>query len=474
MSGRNTSAAVPEASAADSGVIDLRALVDDQGFNRYRLFVLFLIFLAMFADGYDGASISYAAPLITKAWQLKAGAMGSVFAVNVTGILIGSGLLGILGDWIGRRRALILSILLCGMSIFGTVFATNIASLTVWRFFTGLGVGALAPVCLVVANEYSPRRIRATVIAVMFYGFGVGGLGIGGIINATLGQYFGWQALFYFGGAVSLAIGTLLLIWLPESLKYLYVKKAALSRISEIARKLQPNLIIPSNAVFIWSGEMQAEHAVPYRMIFTSGRWKLTLALWLTYFCLQIDGYAVSMWLPTLLNTQGLSSAHIGYAMTLFGAFGIFGANVSARFMDKFGVIVHAVLPLVGIPLVFLVGSQTDGGGILIAAIAATGFSLVGSQIGMNVMVGFFYPTAIRSTGVGLATFVSRFGSMFGATLLGVLLSHSASVQTIFRVCAIPLGIASVSMLALGVLDRRRVRLESLALSGPKVRFGKF
>lgn len=450
----------------DTGVpafrtIDLRQIVDHQGINGYRFRILFLILLAMFADSYDGSSISYAAPMITEAWHLDRGAMGPVFGINIAGILLGGGCMGLLGDWIGRRTALIIGIFTCALATLGTVLATDLTSLIAWRFGAGLGVGAILPLCLVIANEYAPRRIRATVIALIFLAFTVGGMGIGGIVKATLGPLLGWRAIFYFGGAVTFLIAVLLVIGLPESLKYLFVKKPHSPEISRIARKLQPSLVVTPDTIFTWPEEDQAEHKIPYHMIFSEGRRKVTLALWLTYFCLQMNSYAMSFWLPTLLGSQGLPDLQIASAMAIYGTCGQIGATISARFIDRFGVIVHAALPLLGVALVFLVSSLTSSGSVFIAAIAATGFSINGSLIGMSIMAGFFYPTAVRSTGVGMAIFVSRFGSVLGPVVIGILLSHGATIQAVFRYSALPLTVATIGMFLLGIFDRPRFRREN-------------
>jgi len=66
------------------------------------------------------------------------------------------------------------------------------------------------------------------------------------------------------------------------------------------------------------------------------------------------------------------------------------------------------------------------------------GCSVQASQSGLSALAASFYPTAIRSTGVGWALGVGRIGSIVGPVLGGVMLSLDWSVQQIFLAGAIP------------------------------------
>ena len=106
-----------------SGTIDLKLIVDSGPINAYRYGVLFLLLLAMFVDGYDILAMSYAAPLLTQAWHLNKGAMGTVFSIGWIGLIVGGGIMGVLGDWIGRRKPLIISMFFLVVGSAGTALA---------------------------------------------------------------------------------------------------------------------------------------------------------------------------------------------------------------------------------------------------------------------------------------------------------------------------------------------------------------
>jgi AAHS family 4-hydroxybenzoate transporter-like MFS transporter len=240
-------------------------------------------------------------------------------------------------------------------------------------------------------------------------------------------------------------------LWLglPESLRFLYVKNPRSPQIARIASRLQPDLPSDTTLTFIWSGELLAERRVPVRLLFTAGRWRITLALWLAFFCTQMTLFALSAWLPTLLHGLGVSAGRIARAVVAKEVFGLAGGLLVSRAIDRYGVLPLVALPLAGIPLVALVGSTSNDSPLLLAAVAASGFSVGGSVFCLSAVVGSYYPTAIRSNGVGWSLLASRVGSLLGPMAVGSLLARGASLQTIFFAAAVPLSVATLAILAL-------------------------
>lgn len=447
--------------------IDLRSIVDDGKINPYRFRILVLIWLAMLADGYDIAVISFAAPAITAEWGLEKGAMGPVFSAGLLGMILGGAVLGAVGDWAGRRKVMIISAVMTGLGTLGTVMAYDLQSLIAWRFVTGVGIGALAPIGVVMTAEYAPHRVRATVVACMFVAIGAGGTGLAGWLSATAVPVHGWEALFWFGGALPLVFALLAILGMPESLRYLYVRDPSSPRLAAIASRLAPTRNIAPGAAFTWSGEAPSKHKAAFRDLFAGERGPITLILWAMMFCAQVTAYGLSLWLPTLLSAAQVSPADIASTMMMHSLCGMAGGAVISHFIDRHGVVALAALPLVGVPLVIFVGMLGPGSALLAPAAAFAGFSVVGTLMGGLAVSSFFYPTAIRSNGVGAAMFVSRFGSVLGPFLLGVLLTQGAAIQTIFLVCAIPLLLAALMAFILGRLERKGGGAEGFARPRP-------
>jgi AAHS family 4-hydroxybenzoate transporter-like MFS transporter len=452
-----------DAASHKTAMVDLRAVVDDHKLNGYRIRVLLLIMLAMLVDGFDATAMSYAAPSITREWSLGGEAMGRIFAMGSFGIMVGGAIAALAGDYLGRRPTMIISTLVCAVTTFATAFSDDASSLMIWRFLSGLGIGALTPTCLVVANEFAPSRTRATILGCMFLGFSAGAQALAGWLTAFFVPVYGWKLLFYFGGTISLLTTALLVAAMPESLKHLYAKRAAPKNIARIAARLNPAMGITADSVFTWKYEQQTASKLPLRMLFGEGRWKIMPVLWLTYFCVQSVGPGLMLWLPSLLGDKGIPAGRVANVMIMFSVLGLIGGMISARLMDRFGIICHAGLILLGIPLVLALTVAHGDPVMLPALVAATGISVNGGLIGMAVMVGFLYPTAIRSTGVGLAIFISRFGIIAGPLVIGRLVEGGASLEMVFQACALPLAVAGVGAIVLGLMDRPRFNRERAA-----------
>src|SRR6185437_4623244 len=91
--------------------------------------------------------------------------------------------------------------------------------------------------------EYAPKRARATMIILMFTGITFGGA-VPGPVAAWLVPIYGWQVLFLIGGVMPIVIGAAAWLWLPESLKFLAVKKDGRERAIRVLRQMDAGLAI--------------------------------------------------------------------------------------------------------------------------------------------------------------------------------------------------------------------------------------
>jgi AAHS family 4-hydroxybenzoate transporter-like MFS transporter len=440
-----------------SGTIDLKLIVDSGPINAYRYGVLFLLLLAMFVDGYDILAMSYAAPLLTQAWHLNKGAMGTVFSVGWIGLIVGGAIMGVLGDWIGRRKPLIISMFFLVVGSLGTAFAANMPELMLWRFLAGLSLGAIVPLCTVMVVEYAPENVRATAMACMLVGLGGGGAAVGGWISTKLVPTHGWQALFFVGAAMPLLVGLCLVFYLPESIRYLFTKDAESPQLAGIAARLAPAAPIGPQTRFAWTGEARSDRRVPYRLLVSDGLFLLTVVLCIAAFCGQMTSVGLVIWLPTLLQGYGLSAGQVAFGMVLATVGGFVGGVLISRLVDTFGISVLAIMPLIAIPIMLAIGLNDSKGFWFFFAVAAAGFSVTGGMQGLAAILGFFYPTAIRSSGVGLVIFISRFGAVVSPLVIGALLSRGARLPTIFLDCIVPLFVMVLMIFAVSHLFRARV-----------------
>uniref|UniRef100_UPI0018ECEE6E MFS transporter n=1 Tax=Aquitalea sp. ASV11 TaxID=2795103 RepID=UPI0018ECEE6E len=217
--------------------LNVEDLIDEAGFGPYQLLILLLCFLVMFLDGYDLAAVAYIVPSLMEQWGLSKPQLGQALSAALFGLAIGALLAGPLADRLGRKPALLWSVLLFGLGSLVTAWADSLATLTVYRLLTGIGLGAALPNTITLLSEYAPTRHRAMLVSAMLCGFPLGA-GAGGLCAGWLLPLYGWPSLMLLGGIVPLLL-CLLLAWkMPESVRYLVARQASTERIRRILQRI--------------------------------------------------------------------------------------------------------------------------------------------------------------------------------------------------------------------------------------------
>lgn len=181
----------------------------------------------------------------------------------LVGTAVGALTAGPLADRIGRKKVLIMSIVVFGGFSLLTAFATSLNQLTLLRFLTGTGLGAAMPNAATLMSEYAPERRRALLVNLMFVGFPMGS-SLGGFLSAWMIPHYGWQSVLVLGGVMPLLLAVALIFLLPESARYLVVKRQPAQRIAAILRRIAP---LPE-AVEFELREAGREREVGYRRHF--------------------------------------------------------------------------------------------------------------------------------------------------------------------------------------------------------------
>lgn len=427
--------------------VDVSELIGSRSFGAFQLRIVVLCGMVQFLDGFDTQAMGYAGPALRAAWHLSPQALGPVFAFGAFGTGLGSILLGPLADVFGRRKVMISTVALFGALTFFTAFVQTIDALRMWRLLTGFGLGAALPLTFVVANEFAPQRIRARMIAAMACGFAIGALS-GGLLEAALIPYLGWQAIFYFGGIVPLLLALALLLWLPESVRFLATRPDTSAQIAAILKKVDPTFNFTPSTTFVVPAEPKTRGFAPVQL-FTQGRAAMTLSLWVVYLVTLALLNTLNNWLPVAINMAGLPVQRSVVMTTLFQFGGIAGVLSLGALADRVGyyrVLVSAyALLAVCIAAIGAVGGVQWAIG---AAVAGTGLFLIGANNTLNAFASTLYPTVIRSTGVSWGSSFGRLAGSIGPYFGGVLLAALPLGQT-FLIFAVPALIGSLGILVL-------------------------
>jgi AAHS family 4-hydroxybenzoate transporter-like MFS transporter len=443
---------------ATPATIDVPDLLDRQAISGYQVRVMALCAAVVFLDGFDTQVIGNLVPAIIGEWKVSRPAMAPAGVAGLVGLMIGALALGPLADMIGRRAVIIGSTLAFGaMTVLTGLMADSVTSLVVLRFLTGLGLGGAMPNAIAMTAEYAPKRRQATMVMVMFCGFPLGA-SFAGFISAYLIPAFGWRSVLYLGGVLPIALVPLLLAQLPESIRHLVLRGDQAARIGTILARINPALAFAAGTRFT-IGE-QHGGGVPVGHLFREGRAAPTVLLWIVFFMSLLNIFLINFWLPTLTHDAGIALALANMATGLFQAGGVVSTLLGGRAVDAYGAyrVLSPAYVLAGLSigaLGFVVASPV----LLVIAATLAGFCLIGGQTGVNALASTFYPTFIRSTGVGWALGIGRIGSIAGPAVGGILIALKWPTTAIFLIGGTAALCAAIALFAMGRTPAARAQL---------------
>ena len=449
--------------------IDVTQLVDRQPVGRFLSSILALCLLVTLADGYNITVTSFAAPAIVKAWTLDRASLGPLFSSSLIAGLIGPFLFGALGDRIGRRSAIIASVLMIG--VFGVIsgFCTSLLALVITRFIAGIGMSGALAVTVAAVNEFAPRRLRATFVTIVFSGTTIGS-GLPGLVAPSIVTHLGWPMLFFVGGAVPIVLAAVIYLLLPESPKFLCLRAERHAELAALVRRIAPEQQLASDARFTLGEETIAgKHGLGFAIgqLFAGKLAVLTPLLWLGAFLAMTVFHSFNTWLPTLLTDAGIPFADASLTVALFQFVGTLGGWVIARPLDKFGMIPCTILYVLSVPLVASLGMPGNSEATLMMLVPAAGFCVLGLHFAQVSCVSSIYPTAVRGLGVGWFMLFARVGGALGPAVVGVMVGRHVALRSLFYYATIPLALGIGSSLAVALIYNANYHRKSAALAQP-------
>lgn len=416
--------------------IDVVDVIDRGRLGALLCAVIGLCTLCTLIDGFDVQAMSYVAPAVIKEWGIAKTELGRVFGSGLVGMAIGALVFGSVADRVGRRPVLIGAMLFLAAFVYATARASSVQELLMLRFATGLCMGAVIPNAIALAGEFSPARMRVTLMMIASSGLVLGGA-VGGLVAAALIPAFGWRSVFLAGAALPLLTVLVMLVALPESLQFLATRRRGGEKMRGLLRRIDPALDMAGNAEFVVS-ERQMKGA-PFKHLFRNSLGLGTVLLWGVNFMNLMTAYFLANWLPVIMNEAGHSTSQAVLAGTVLWIGGFIGNLFLGWCVDRRGFGQTLALTFVVAALAIAVIGQVAGSleaAFLVIAIA--GFCVLGGQNAVNALAAVYYPTAMRSTGMGWALGIGRLGSILGPVVGGELLSLHWSSSSLFVAAAAP------------------------------------
>jgi MFS transporter, AAHS family, 4-hydroxybenzoate transporter len=442
--------------------VDIAAMVDERPLGRRQMLLVVLVFLVMLLDGFDIALLSFLISPITREWNTSTGALAAALAAALLGTVIGAAAGGMITDRIGRRCTLIGSVLIFSVGTLLCSRVDNIAELTGLRLMSGLGFGAAFPCATALLAEWLPLRTRSLAISIINSGIPAGGLLGAGLCPWLLAE-LGWRATFVCGGIATLALGVVLIAWLPESIGYLAGRANSGARIADLLHRVLPDR--PSFAPttqWIITGTVLSTAADKTDRLFSASNLRVNIGLWSTFFMAGLGLYVFTNWMPVLLVKLGMPlSASIRGSLYFYAAAIVItfiaglaitrvGSRATLLWLGSIAVLIvswmAAVLlrteSLADMDYLYLVVGMGCAGGC-IAGIYAVLFTIAAGA----------YPAHYRGSGVGLCVTAGRVAGIASIFLVSAIVSGGAPV-TVFKFVAV----AIVGILAGTFLIDRHVR----------------
>ena len=428
-----------------NATVDVQTFINDNRFSPFQWVIFGLCFFIVLLDGFDTAAIGFIAPSLVNEWGVSKPALAPVLSAALFGLAAGALSSGPLADRLGRKVVLVASVLVFGVACLGSAFAADLTQLTVLRFVTGVGLGAAMPNAVTLMSEYCPDKRRATLTNAMFSGFPLGAA-FGGFLAAWMIPQWGWRSVLLLGGVTPLVLVVLLVLLLPESVRYMVAKaqpveriRAALSRISASAADAR---------AFVMSEAKPAAHGKSgLGVVFSSHYAVGSVMLWLAYFMGLVIFYALINWMPILFKDAGLAPKNATLIAALFPLGGV-GAIFFGWLMDRFnGNRIIGVGYALTAVAIYAIGQTAGNVGGLVLIVFVAGTIMNTAQSSMPALAAGFYPTQGRATGVAWMLGIGRFGGIAGSFLVAELARRQMSFSEIFAIVAIPGVIAAVALL---------------------------
>lgn len=419
--------------------IKLKNLIDNNPMTTYQIIVVALCFVLNMNDGIDVLVVSFTSSEIEKAFSLSKTELGAIFSAGLAGMTLGCLFLAPLGDKIGRRNLFLISVALITVGMLGVFAVANYWQILVCRLITGLGIGGILPTMATATSEFSNNKTRDFNVGLIQGGWPLGAILTGFFVNWALPVY-GWRYIFLAAGLVSLAMFVAVYFFMPESLAFLGKKqpKNAQQKINDLLAKM--------NHEGIQSLPAQPAEApsVPFQDLFLPEYKGATIRLWLGVFFGFLTLYTLMSWVPNIAKEAGLptdKATFVGISLNL-GAF--LGVVAMGLCVNKYGA--KKVLPtflLIAFGIMLSYANLPLDFSLMFVLIFGIGFFVQGGFNAFFPMAARVYPSAMRSTGVGLAFGVGRFGAILGPYIFGILKDKNWAITDIFTLFSLPLLVAA-------------------------------
>lgn len=384
-----------------------------------RRFLFWIVFIAInggFLFGLNMAGISGAVDMIKSEFALNDSGLGMVAALLTVGCLIGALFTGYFADKYGRKKVIITTAVLYIISALGCALAGSSAMLIVFRFLSGLAVGATSVAGPMYISEISPAHDRGRLVSMNQFAITFG------ILLAYVADYFllgfgenSWRYMLAVPAVFGVAYLVFLLTSLPESPRWLLSanrKAEAVSVMKKIGGQQLIDDELPEMERVLSVDE--GKRRIHFGEIFKGRTGKIVIIGTMLAAFQQITGInAVIMFAPEIFQASGSAKVDSMMLSVIVGLTNFFMTIVALWLVDKKG---RKTLLLWGAAgMVISLGylcyefakPVQNGAGVLIALLLYISFFAASFAPVMWVIISEIYPNRIKGVAMSFSTAVS-------------------------------------------------------------------
>jgi benzoate transport len=423
---------------------DPREVVDNTSMSVMQFVIVGITVLLNAMDGIDVLTISVAAPGILAEWGIDRAQLGVILSMEMIGMAFGSILLGGVADRYGRRSMLLGCLMVMSSGMYLATTATTPGMLSIWRVYTGLGIGGMLSTTNAVVAEFSSLKHRAMCIAMMTIGYPIGGIVCGEIGKAfLLPDGSNWRTIFYTGTILSASLLPAVYFLVPESVHWLARKQpenclarlnAALAKIGKSAINSLPEITLATRNKSVFD-------------IFSVNLVMITLVVTLAYFFHIITFYYILKWTPTLVVQMGIDASAASGVISWANVGGALGGAAFGLATMRIGLkpLTITVLVLSAIGVALFGQSAADVQSLSMLAALAGFFGNAGVSA-LYSIAAYAFPTHVRATGTGFVIGVGRGGAVLSPMLAGFLLQGGVSLGSVAMTMAMGSVLGAIAL----------------------------
>ena len=396
-------------------------------------------------DGFDVLSISFASPGIAAEWGIDRAQLGIVLAMELIGMCVGSILLGGIADNIGRRKTILGCLVVMAIGMIMVTTTNSIHSLSIWRVFTGFGIGGMLAAVNPIPAEFSNLKHKNLAISLVVIGYPLGGI-IGGTVVVPLLHHHDWRWVFYFGAAATALFIPLVYFFVPESLHWL-VKKQPDEALAKINKTLAH--IRHPKADSLPAIDDQAPKISIFD-IFNKKLFATTVIVTIAYLFHITTFYFIIKWAPKIVVDMGFAASSAAAVLTWANVGGALGGIIFGAFATRIGLKLLTISILISSTVAITIfGHSPAHLTTLIMLAAFGGFFTNAGVVGIYSIFIHAFPTEVRAFGTGFAIGVGRGGAVMSPMIAGFLFKAGFGLSFVAMIMALGSLIAAASLIFL-------------------------